>query len=241
VHENALGIGERRGRMNYAQHESERDVLLVPDAAPAGTVIVLHGLGADGWDFVPVAQELRLAVPLRFLFPHAPVRPVTVNNGYEMRAWYDIRDFSITGREDLEGITEATDRVNAYVAREREAGVPPDRIVLAGFSQGGAVALHAGLRAVEPLAGIVGLSTYLPFKARLGAEISQRNREVPVLMCHGTHDPVVSIELGAMSRDVLKEHGYEVDWHAYPMGHEVCLDEIAQIRDWLQAVYASRE
>jgi phospholipase/carboxylesterase len=226
--------------MKYTQHESDLDVLLTPDATPVGTVIVLHGLGADGWDFVPVVNELRLpaSLPLRFLFPHASVRPVTVNNGYEMRAWYDIRDFTITGREDLEGITEASDRVNAYVAREREVGVPPERVVLAGFSQGGAVALHAGLRSRERLGGIVALSTYLPFKARLAAEISQTNREVPILMCHGEQDGVVSVELGQLSRDVLKEHGYEVEWHAYPMGHEVCMPEIRRVSEWLQALYA---
>jgi phospholipase/carboxylesterase len=226
--------------MKYTQHETALDVLLVPNAPPVGTVIVLHGLGADGWDFVPVVQELRLpdALPLRFLFPHAAVRPVTVNNGYEMRAWYDIRDFSITGREDLEGITEAADRVHAYVARERDAGVTPDRVVLAGFSQGGAVALHAGLRSPERLAGVVAMSTYLPFKSRLAAEISQTNRDLPILMCHGTQDAVVSVELGQLSRDVLKEHGYEVEWHAYPMGHEVCMPEIARVAQWLQGVYA---
>jgi phospholipase/carboxylesterase len=225
--------------MKYTQHETEREVLLVPERPAVGTVIVLHGLGADGWDFVPVVQALQLAEPpLRFLFPHAPVRPVTVNGGYEMRAWYDIRDFSIVGREDLEGITAAADRIQAYVAAERDAGVPPGKVVLAGFSQGGAVALHAGLRSPERLGGIVALSTYLPFKARLGAEIAQTNRDVPILMCHGTRDAVVSIELGQMSRDVLKEHGYEVEWHAYPMGHEVCVPEIRRIAEWLAGVYA---
>lgn len=225
--------------MKYAQHESEHEVVLSPDAMPVGTVIVLHGLGADGWDFVPVVNELRLpaALPLRFVFPHAPVRPVTVNNGYEMRAWYDIRDFSITGREDLEGITAASDRLHRYVEREREHGIEPGAVALAGFSQGGAVALHAGLRSRERLAGIVALSTYLPFKTRLQAEVSQTNRDLPILMCHGTADPVVSIELGQMSRDALKEHGYEVGWHAYPMGHEVCLPEIQQVGRWLQAIY----
>lgn len=226
--------------MNYTQHETEQDVLLVPDAKPIGTVVVLHGLGADGFDFVPVVKELRLpdALPLRFLFPHAPVRRVTVNDGYEMRAWYDIRDFSLTGREDLDGITEATDRITDYVEREAAGGVEPSRIVLAGFSQGGAVALHAGIRSRERLAGVVALSAYLPFSSRVQAEVSQTNRELPILMCHGTKDPVVSVELGQMSRDVLKEHGYEVEWHAYPMGHEVCLPEIAKVSDWLLEVYA---
>jgi phospholipase/carboxylesterase len=226
--------------MNYTQQESVQDVVLAPAATPVGTVIVLHGLGADGWDFVPVVRELRLpdTLPLRFVFPHAPVRPVTVNNGYEMRAWYDIREFSITGREDLEGITEAADRVHGYVERERAHGVEPAQVVLAGFSQGGAVALHAGLRARERLAGIVALSTYLPFTARLQAEVSQTNRDLPILMCHGTADPVVSIELGQMSRDVLQQHGYEVEWHAYPMGHEVCVPEIQQLSRWLQGLYA---
>jgi phospholipase/carboxylesterase len=224
--------------LRYVQHETDRDVTLVPASTAVGTVIVLHGLGADGWDFVEVVREFRLpdSLPLRFVFPHAPVRPVTVNNGYEMRAWYDIREYTITGREDLEGITDSTDRVNGYVAREREHGIEPSRVVIAGFSQGGAVALHAGIRSRDPLAGIVALSTYLPFKARLGAEISQTNRDVPILMCHGTQDAVVSIELGEMSRDALKDHGYEVEWHAYPMGHEVTFDEIALVSGWLQRV-----
>jgi phospholipase/carboxylesterase len=226
--------------MRYAQQETDQEVVLTPDRPPVGSVIVLHGLGADGWDFVPVANELRLPahLPLRFVFPHAPVRPVTVNNGYEMRAWYDIRDFSITGREDLEGLSASTERVTGYVERERASGIDPERIVLAGFSQGGAVALHAGLRSRDPLAGIVALSTYLPFKARLAAETLPTSRGVPVLMCHGQHDPVVSFELGEMSRDVLKEHGFEVEWHAYPMGHEVCAEEIARIATWLGARFA---
>jgi phospholipase/carboxylesterase len=226
--------------MKHTRRETEHEVVLTPAATAVGTVIVLHGLGADGWDFVPVVDELRLpdALPLRFVFPHAPVRPVTVNNGYQMRAWYDIREFSITGREDLEGITDATDRVQRYVERERDHGIAPAQVVLAGFSQGGAVALHAGLRSRERLAGIVALSTYLPFKTRLQAEVSQTNRDLPILMCHGSADPVVSVELGQTSRDALKEHGYEVEWHAYPMGHEVCLPEIQQVGRWLQAVYA---
>jgi phospholipase/carboxylesterase len=226
--------------MKHTRRETEHEVVLTPAATPVGTVIVLHGLGADGWDFVPVVDELRLpdALPLRFVFPHAPVRPVTVNNGYQMRAWYDIREFSITGREDLDGITDATDRVQRYVERERDHGIAPAQVVLAGFSQGGAVALHAGLRSRERLAGIVALSTYLPFKTRLQAEVSQTNRDLPILMCHGSADPVVSIELGQMSRDTLKDHGYEVEWHAYPMGHEVCLPEIQQVGRWLQALYA---
>ncbi len=226
--------------MKYLQHQTDREIVLEPPATPVGTVIVLHGLGADGWDFVPVVGELRLPaeLPLRFVFPHAPVRPVTVNAGYEMRAWYDIRDFSLTGREDLEGITEATDRVHAYVAREGERGVPPERVVLTGFSQGGAVALHAGLRHPQPLGGIVALSTYLPFKARVAAEVGQTNRELPILMCHGVQDPVVSVELGRMSRDVLKEHGYEVEWHEFPMAHEVSLPEIALVSRWLQGTLA---
>lgn len=228
--------------MKYAQHESEHEVVLAPTATPVGTVIVLHGLGADGWDFVPVVNELRLpdALPLRFVFPHAPVRPVTVNNGYEMRAWYDIRDFSITGREDLEGITDAADRVHRCVERELQHGIEPARVVLAGFSQGGAVALHAGLRSRQRLAGLVALSTYLPFRTRLQAEVAQTNRDLPILICHGSADPVVSVELGQAARAALQAHGYAVEWHAYPMGHEVCLPEIQQLARWLQALFASQ-
>lgn len=221
--------------MKYTRQETDREVTLSPAASATATVVVLHGLGADGWDFVPVVQELRLpdALPVRFVFPHAPVRPITVNNGYEMRGWYDIRDFSITGREDVEGMTESADRIAEYVRRERELGVPPGRVVLAGFSQGGAVALHGGLRFPERLGGIVALSTYLPFRSRIAAEVSQTNRDVPILMCHGRNDPVVSYELGETSRDVLREHGYEVEWHAFPFAHEVSLDEIAVVSRWL--------
>lgn len=226
--------------MSYTRQETERDVTLSPAAAPVATVIVLHGLGADGWDFVPVVQEFRLPASLsvRFVFPHAPVRPITVNGGYEMRGWYDIRDFSITGREDVEGMTESADRVAEYVRREAELGVPPERVVLAGFSQGGAVALHTGLRHPERLAGIVALSTYLPFRSRVAAEISQQNRDVPILMCHGREDPIVAYELGETSRDVLREHGYEVDWHAFPFAHEVSLEEITVVSAWLQRALA---
>lgn len=226
--------------MKYTQHETDREVTLTPAAAPTATVIVLHGLGADGWDFVPVARELRLpdALPARFVFPHAPVRPITVNNGYEMRGWYDIRDFSITGREDVEGMTDSADRIAALVRREGELGVPPERIVLAGFSQGGAVALHAALRYPDRLAGVVALSTYLPFRSRVEAEVSQTNRDVPILMCHGRADTVVSYELGETSRDVLKEHGYDVEWHAFPFAHEVSLEEIEVVSQWLQRTLA---
>lgn len=221
--------------MKYVQHETDRDITLSPATPATATVVVLHGLGADGWDFVPVARELHLpdALPVRFVFPHAPVRPITVNNGYEMRGWYDIRDFSITGREDIEGMTESADRIGAYVRREAELGVRADRVVLAGFSQGGAVALHAALRHPERLAGVVALSTYLPFRSRIAAEVSQTNRDVPILMCHGRADSVVSYELGETSRDVLREHGYEVDWHAFPFGHEVSLEEIEVVSQWL--------
>jgi phospholipase/carboxylesterase len=226
--------------MKYTRHETERDVVLSPATAPSASVLVLHGLGADGWDFVPIVQELHLpdSLPVRFVFPHAPVRPITVNNGYEMRGWYDIRDFSITGREDVEGMTESADRISGYVRREGELGVPPERVVLAGFSQGGAVALHTGLRYPERLGGIVALSTYLPFRSRVEAEISQTNRDVPILMCHGRHDSVVSYELGETSRDVLRDHGYEVEWHAFPFAHEVSLDEITLVAEWLRKTLA---
>lgn len=226
--------------MKYTRHETERDVVLSPATAPSASVVVLHGLGADGWDFVPIVQELHLpdSLPVRFVFPHAPVRPITVNNGYEMRGWYDIRDFSITGREDVEGMTESADRISGYVRREGELGVAPERVVLAGFSQGGAVALHTGLRYPERLGGIVALSTYLPFRSRVEAEVSQTNRDVPILMCHGRHDPVVSYELGETSRDVLRDHGYEVEWHAFPFAHEVSLDEITLVSQWLQKALA---
>lgn len=223
--------------MKYRQQETEYEVTLEPSAPAVASVILLHGLGADGWDFVPIVGELRLpdALAVRFVFPHAPLRPVTVNAGYVMRAWYDIRSFTPEGRADSEGLAVSVERMNGYLRTAIERGIPASRIVLAGFSQGGAVALAAGLRFPERLAGLLALSCYLPFPERLAAEKSAAASDVPILMCHGQMDPVVPIGMGTEARDVLAGHGYAVTWHEYPMQHEVCAEELAEIGRWLRA------
>jgi phospholipase/carboxylesterase len=218
--------------------EREHEVLLEPVGAAADAAVIwMHGLGADGHDFVPMIPELRLPVGarVRFIFPHAAVRPVTINGGYAMRAWYDIRDLTPAGRDDEAGFAEARDRLEGCIWRERAAGIPAHRIVLAGFSQGGAVALHVGLRHAETLAGIIALSCYLPLRPRLAAELSPASRGVPILMCHGSQDEVVRQEFGELSRDAMRAEGLAVAWHSYPMGHSVCVAEIGDISTWLQA------
>ena len=218
--------------------EREHEVLLEPVGGAADAAVIwMHGLGADGHDFVPMIPELRLpaAARVRFVFPHASVRPVTINGGYEMRAWYDIRELTPAGRDDEAGFAAARERIEGCIARERAAGVDAHRIVLAGFSQGGAVALHVGLRHAEALAGIIALSCYLPLRARLAAELTPASRGVPILMCHGSQDEVVREEFGERSRDALRAEGLMVEWHAYPMGHSVCVPEMGDIITWLQA------
>ena len=222
--------------MRYTHSQTEHEVTLEPAVPAVASVVLLHGLGADGTDFVPIVDELQLpdALPVRFVFPHAPLRPVTVNAGYVMRAWYDIRSFTPEGRADASGLAQSVERVNAYLRHEIARGVAASRIVLAGFSQGGAVALAAGLRFPEPLAGILALSTYLPFPQTLTAERSVANADVRILMCHGRHDPVVHVTLGQEARDVLIGLNYTVEWHEYPMQHEVCTAEIAEVGRWLK-------
>lgn len=216
-------------------NETEHEITLEPAVPATATVVLLHGLGADGSDFVPIVDELRLKIPVRFVFPHAPERPVTVNAGYVMRAWYDIRSFTPEGRADDAGLAESVQRVNRYLETEIARGIAPSHIVLAGFSQGGAVALSACLRFSKRLAGVLALSTYLPFPARLAAEKSSANSDVPILMCHGLMDPVVTIGMGREARAVLESQGYPVEWHEYPMQHEVCAAEIQEIGRWLSA------
>jgi phospholipase/carboxylesterase len=229
--------------VQYTTHETEFEITLEPAVLPTASVILLHGLGADGWDFVPIVEELRLpdSLPVRFVFPHAPLRPVTVNAGYVMRAWFDIQSFTPEGRADAAGLAESVQRVNRYLDAEIERGIDAARIVLAGFSQGGAVALSAGLRFRKRLAGVLALSTYLPFPAHLTAEKSAANAEVPILMCHGRMDPVVDVAMGREAREILEALGYAVGWHDYPMGHEVCGEELAETAKWLRGVLAVAE
>ena len=204
---------------------------------PTHSVVWLHGLGADGNDFAPIVPELVSPQwpSLRFVFPHAPVRPVSVNGGMPMRAWYDILGFDLTSRQDAAGMRASIDAVEGLIAREHERGVPSERIVLAGFSQGGAIALAAGLRHARRLAGIVALSTYLPLGDTLAAERSAANAQVPIFWGHGTMDPVVVLQRGLDSRAALEALGYAVDWHTYPMPHSVCAEEIGDLRRWFDA------
>jgi phospholipase/carboxylesterase len=202
---------------------------------PVATIIILHGLGADGNDFVPIARELDLRAigPVRFVFPHAPVIPVTINNGLRMRAWYDVLGWDLPMREDEAGLRQSMAAVGALLAREAQRGMPASRTVLAGFSQGCAMALMTGLRHKERLAGIAGLSGYLPLARTTVAERSDANALVPIFMGHGQHDNVVDIARGKASRDALLALGYEIEWHDYPMAHSVCPQEIADLNRWL--------
>lgn len=222
--------------MQHSQRQTRDEVTLEPAAPAQASVILLHGLGADGQDFVPIVDELDLPIPVRFVFPHAPMRPVTVNAGYVMRAWYDIRAFTPEGRADTAGLEESVQRVHRYLAAETARGIPSSRIVLAGFSQGGAVALTAGPRYAQRLAGLLAMSTYLPFPARFAAERAVANADLPILMCHGRLDPVVPVAMGIEARDSLVAHGCAVEWHEYPMAHEVCRPQLADISQWLREV-----
>ena len=208
--------------------------------APGASLIVLHGLGADGHDFVPIAQELDLRAVggARFVFPHAPMRPVTMNGGYVMRAWYDIAGTPQARREDEAGLRESQALIEALIERERQRGVPASRIVLMGFSQGCAMTLLTGLRHAERLAGLVGLSGYLPLAASTAAERSAANADVPIFLAHGREDPMIAIDRALASRDALVALGYSVEWHEYPMPHSVCMDEIVDLNRWLLRVLA---
>jgi phospholipase/carboxylesterase len=205
---------------------------------PTHSVIWLHGLGADGNDFVPIVAELGLrgTPAIRFVFPNAPVAPVTINGGMAMRSWYDILVVDLVRREDAPGIRQSEAAVSALIARENARGIPNARIVLAGFSQGCAIALHAGLRQQEPLAGLLGLSGYLPLADTLEAEGLPQNKQVPILLAHGTHDPVVALARAEASKNKLLELGYSVQWRTYPMQHSVCAQEVADIGAFFRAV-----
>ena len=205
---------------------------------PTATFIILHGLGADGNDFVPIAQELDLESlgAMRFVFPHAPVMPVTINGGYRMRAWYDILGTEEKGVQDEAGLRRSLKLVEALIAREEERGIPPERIVLGGFSQGCAMSLLTGLRYPRRLAGIVGLSGYLPLAATTSAERSSASAKTPIFLAHGTHDEVIALDRAQASRDSLRAMGYDVEWHEYLMGHSVSPLEIEELNAWLVRV-----
>lgn len=215
-----------------------------PRGAASGSVVWLHGLGADGHDFEALVPELRLPpdLPLRFVFPHAPVRPVTINGGMAMRAWYDIRSLDRDGPQDEEGIRESADTLRALIEREQARGLPSERIAVAGFSQGGAIAMHTAIRHPQPLAGLLALSTWLPLASSLRAEVTNnpqaQRRSLPVFLAHGTFDPMLPLSLGQAACAALRELGFEVDWREYPMQHAVCAEEIDHIRSWLIDVFS---
>ncbi|ATA55897.1 phospholipase/carboxylesterase [Variovorax boronicumulans] len=206
---------------------------------PTASVILMHGLGADGNDFVPIAGELDLSAvgPVRFVFPNAPVIPVTINGGYEMPAWYDIAVADLVAREDEAGLRRSQASIEALIANEKARGIPAHRIVVAGFSQGCAMALMTGLRHGERLAGIVGLSGYLPIAATTAAERHGANHDTPVFLAHGRQDPVVPLARAEQSRDALVALGHPVEWHEYPMAHSVCMEEIADLNRFLLRVF----
>jgi phospholipase/carboxylesterase len=208
--------------------------------APAAAVIWLHGLGADGNDFVPIVRELDLGgcPPIRFIFPHAPVMPVTINNGYVMRAWYDILGADIGNREDEAGLRKSQALVEQLIARQKSRGIAASRIVLAGFSQGCAMTLQTGLRHPEKLAGLLCLSGYLPIHTTLSSERHSANHDTPIFLAHGRSDPIVPIDRAEKSRDFLRALGYQVEWHEYPMPHSVCEDEIDDIGNWFKRILA---
>jgi phospholipase/carboxylesterase len=202
---------------------------------PRATILLMHGLGADGNDFVPIAKELdlRSVGPVRFVFPSAPVMPVTINGGYQMPAWYDILGTDIARREDESGLRKSRDTIEELIAREKARGIPASRIVLAGFSQGCAMALMTGLRHAETVAGIAALSGYLPLAAVTEGERHAANATTPIFQAHGKHDDVIPVARAAASRDVLQALGHPVEWHEYPMPHSVCMEEIADLNRWL--------
>lgn len=205
---------------------------------PTHSVIWLHGLGADGHDFAPIVPELRLpaSLAIRFVFPHATIQPVTINGGMAMRSWYDILTPNLVKREDEAGIRASEQAIHALIARENARGVPSSRIVLAGFSQGCAMTLHTGIRFKEKLAGLMGLSGYLPLIDMAAQERHSANAATPIFLAHGTHDPVVTLERAEASRAKLLDLGYQVQWHTYPMPHSVCAQEIDDISKFLQSV-----
>ena len=210
---------------------------------PQAAVIWLHGLGADGNDFAPIVPELRLprAPAVRFVFPHAPTMPVTINNGYVMRAWYDVSFGDLEGKTrqaDEAGVRASQARIEQLIARENARGIAASRIVIAGFSQGGAIALQTGLRHTDRLAGIMALSTYLPLAHTLATEASAANRDVPIYFAHGTFDPVIPLAMAEASRQALAAAGYPLEWHTYAMPHSVCGEEVADISAWLARVLA---
>ena len=211
-------------------------------ANPKGSIIWMHGLGADCWDFVSIVKELGLPaeLPLRFIFPQAPSRPITINNGQVMPGWYDISMAELQRNPDEAGVRQSQAAIEQLIAREIERGIAADKIILAGFSQGGAIALQTGLRYREALGGIMALSTYLTLEDSLAAEATVANASIPILMAHGTQDPLIPLSLAISSRAKMEARGYKIEWREYPMPHSVCMEEVENIGVWIQARFKSR-
>jgi len=226
-----------------AMSEILEAVVIEPKDKPQAVVIWLHGLGADGYDFEPIVPELNLpdSAAIKFVFPHAPKIPVTVNGGYVMRAWYDIAATDLGEQQDAEGIKRSAEQLNVLIEEEIKAGIPPEKIILAGFSQGGAIILQAGLRYPEKLGGIMVLSSYVPLAESLAAEKHSANQDVPIFYAHGEQDDVIPINFAEQSRDLLVEQNYSVEWNSYPMPHAVIPDEIDAIGSWLRKIILESE
>jgi phospholipase/carboxylesterase len=208
-----------------------------PPEPPKASVIWLHGLGADGHDFEPIVPELRLpkSAGVRFVFPHAPMRPVTINQGFVMRAWYDIKTMNLERHVEEEDLEGSRRQLEAWIAHEKSSGIASERIVVAGFSQGGAIALYTGLQHEERLGGILALSCYHPLPELIRERASDENRGVPIFLGHGTHDPIVPVGLAEATVETLRANDYEPEWHTYPMPHSVCAEEVRDIGEWLAA------
>ena len=211
-------------------------VIIEPKTTHKASVIWLHGLGADGHDFEPIVPELGLPDDsgIRFIFPNAPVRPVTINGGMPMRAWYDVKSENLREYEDVDAITASSQLIKDYIDHEINTGISSNKIILAGFSQGGAIALHTGLRYPATLAGILALSTYLPLPEQLSTEASNKNKHISIIMAHGLFDPIIPVDQGRHSSEALKKLGYAVDWYEYTMQHAVCIEEIIMIGEWIK-------
>jgi phospholipase/carboxylesterase len=211
-----------------------------PKNTAKATVIWLHGLGAGADDFLSIVPQLKLpeSLAVRFVFPQAPILPITINNGYEMPAWYDIYGFDRTSQQDEQGIRNSEELLAQLINNEINHGIPSDRIVLAGFSQGGAIALHTALRCKQTLAGVMVLSSYLPIAEFIAEEKSVENANLPIFVAHGSDDAVLPLTMAQLTREYLQAHDYPIDWHIYPMAHQVCLEEIRDISAWLQKILA---
>jgi len=224
--------------MNNIPTDLLSSIVIKTGDQPTHSIIWLHGLGSDGNDFVPIVEKLNLPSDLhtRFVFPHAPMQPVSINNGAVMRAWYDISGQNLSNNEDAAGINISQSAVEKLISREKQIGIKPENIVLAGFSQGGAIALHTGLRYPDKLAGILVLSSYLPLADMLATDAHQSNSSAPIFMAHGHKDTVISPDLAISSKQNLLELGYSVNWNMYQMEHSVCKEEIADISKWLKKI-----